>query len=172
MSHIPPDGGRDGVHRLGVEHVAAYTPQARGRSERAFGTLQDRLVNEMKAKGITSVAQANRYISGRFIPMFNRKFGHEAKDPLSVFVRFGNVDLNQILCLEHQRTVYKDNIVRCDSIFFQIEKQPGRRTMADRNVIVRQHLDGTYSIWLGKQPLGKYTKTGKLKKRQAHNEAA
>lgn len=160
------------LHRLGVEHVAAYTPQARGRSERAFGTLQDRLVNELKAKGITSVADANRFIRQRFVPSFNRRFGHQPRDPQSVFVRFGHVDLNQILCLEHHRTVGKDNTVRCDSIIFQVEKQPGRRTMADREVIVRHHLDDTYSIWLGGQQLGAYTSSGRLKKRQPRQQAA
>lgn len=180
--HTPKAGGKvdkskltqvgRALHRLGVEHVAAYTPQARGRSERAFGTLQDRLVNELKAAGIATVADANRFIRQRFVLSFNRRFGHEPKDPQSVFVHLGHVDLDQILCVEHHRTVGKDNTVRCDSIFFQVEKQPGRRTMADREVIVRHHLEGTYSIWLGDQQLGVYTSTGRPKKRQPQLEAA
>jgi hypothetical protein len=160
------------LHRLGVEHIPAYTPQARGRSERMFGTLQDRLVNELKAQGIKTIDDANRFIRRRFVPSFNRRFGKEPRDPQSVFVKLGHVDLNQILCLEHHRKVGKDNIVRCNSLFFQLEKQPGRRTMADREVLVRHHLDGSYSVWLGSQELGRYTGTGRPKRPRTMKEAA
>jgi hypothetical protein len=74
------------LDHLGIEHIPAYSPQARGRSERANRTLQDRLVNELKAAGITDRVQANAYIRDVYIPDHNRLFGVEPSDPTSVFI--------------------------------------------------------------------------------------
>src|SRR5207247_1113438 len=91
----PTQVGR-ALARLGVEHILGYSPQARGRSERANRTLQDRLVNELRVAGITTVATANRYLPDRFLPAFNAEFGRPPADPASAFVPLGRVDLDQI----------------------------------------------------------------------------
>ena len=85
--------------RLGIEHILGYSPAARGRSERVNRTLQDRLVNELRVAGITTVAAANRYLRARFIPAFNAEFARPPADPASAFVPLGRVDLDQILCV-------------------------------------------------------------------------
>jgi len=95
------------LKRLGVEHILAYSPQARGRSERVNRTLQDRLVNEMRLHGIRTMEAANRYIAEHFLPSYNLEFGRAPSDPASAFVSLGGADLNQILCFEEERVVQR-----------------------------------------------------------------
>jgi hypothetical protein len=132
--------------RLGIEHILGYSPQARGRSERANRTLQDRLVNELRVAGITTVAAANRYVGDRFLPAFNAEFGRPPADPAPAFVPLGRVELDQILCVEDERTVGRDNVVTTDRVPLQLTKQPGRRTCAGLRVLVRRHLSGQHSV--------------------------
>src|SRR5213596_1889534 len=155
----PTQVGR-ALARLGVEHILGYSPQARGRSERANRTLQDRLVNELRVAGITTVATANRYLRDRFLPAFNAEFGRPPADPASAFVPVGRVDLDQILCVEDERTVGRDNVVTADRVPLQLAKQPGRRTCAGLRVLVRRHLSGQHSVWYGARCLGRYDPTG------------
>src|SRR5437016_412297 len=155
----PTQVGR-ALARLGIEHILGYSPQARGRSERANRTLQDRLVNELRAAGITTVAAANRYVRDRFLPAFNAEFGRPPADPASAFVPLGRVDLDQILCVEDERTVGRDNVVTADRVPLQLAKQPGRRTCAGLRVLVRRHLSGQHSVWYGARCLGRYDPTG------------
>jgi len=150
------------LKRLGVEHILAYSPQARGRSERVNRTLQDRLVNELRVAGIRSVAAANRYLEERFLPAYNIEFGRAPRDPASAFVPLGPVCLHQVLCFEEERVVQKDNTVGCGSVRLQIPKQPGRATCAGLSVSVRRHLDRTYSIWRGPQCLASYDSRGRI----------
>ena len=147
--------------RLGIEHILGYSPQARGRSERANRTLQDRLVNELRVAGITTAAAANRYVHDRFVPAFNAEFGRPPADPASAFVPLGRVDLDQILCVEEERTVGRDNVVTTERLPLQLAKQPGRRTCAGLRVLVRRHLSGQHSIWYGGRCLGRYDSTGR-----------
>lgn len=147
--------------RLGVEHIAAYSPQARGRSERMNRTLQDRLVNELKAAGIATVDEANRYIAEISLPAFNERFGKAPRDEAPAFVAAGPIDLEQILCHEEKRTVAPDNTVVLAGVRMQIEPQPGRRTCAKAKVTVRRHLDGTHSVWKGAQLWGRYDGQGR-----------
>jgi transposase len=149
------------LHRLGIEHILAFSPQARGRSERANRTLQDRLVNELRAHGIRTVARANRYLAERFLPAYNAEFGRPPADPQSAFVPLGPVDLDPILCHEEERVVAQDNTVQMDRRRLQIDKQPGRATCAGLTVTVRRHLDGTHSITWGKRLLGRYDARGR-----------
>src|SRR5437016_5434675 len=116
--------------RLGVEHIVSFSPQARGRSERANRTLQDRLVNELRAAGHRTVAAANRYLRERFLATFNATFGRPPADPASAFVPLGRQDLEQILCHEEERTVARDNTVALDGVLLQLDKQRGRRSCA------------------------------------------
>ena len=147
--------------RLGIEHILGYSPAARGRSERVNRTLQDRLVNELRVANITTVIAANRYLRERFIPAFNTEFARPPADPTSAFVPLGRVDLDQILCVEEERVVGRDNVVTLAGVALQVAKQPGRRSCAGLRVLVRRHLDGPYSIWYGARCLGRYDRQGR-----------
>ncbi len=169
-AHTPTAGGRvDRQHptqvgralaRLGIEHILGYSPQARGRSERANRTLQGRLVNEFRLAGITTVGAANRYLRDRFLPAFNAEFARPPADPASAFVPLGRVALDQILCVENERVVGRDNVVTADLVALQLAKQPGRRTCAGLRVLVRHHLNGHHSVWYGSRCLGRFDPHG------------
>jgi hypothetical protein len=150
----------EALARLGIEHIPSYSPQARGRSERANRTLQDRLVNELKAAGIKTVESANRYIAERYIPTHNQELAREPRDPESAFADLGEVDLDLIFFEEEVRAVGKDNTVVLYGLHLQIWPQAGRRSCAGLHVKVRRHLDGSYSIWRGTQALGRYDSNG------------
>jgi hypothetical protein len=147
------------LQRLGIEHIGAYSPQARGRGERLNRTFQDRLVNELRVAGIRTMAAANAYLRDRFLPDYNATFSGAPADPASAFVPLGRADLTQILCHEEERTVSGDNTVSIDGRSLQLERQRGRRSCAGLRVTIRRHLDGTYSIWRGTQRLGHYPAT-------------
>jgi hypothetical protein len=169
-AHTPTAGGAvDRRHptqvgralaRLGIEHILGYSPQARGRSERANQTLQGRLVNELRVAGITTVAAANRYLRDDFLPAFNAEFGRLPTDPASAFVPLGHVDLDQILCIEAERVVGRDNVVTAERVPLQLAKQPGRRTCAGLRVLIRRHLNGHHTVWYGGRCLGRYDRAG------------
>lgn len=144
------------LDRLGIEHIPAYSPQARGRSERLNRTVQDRLVNELRVAKITTVAAANAYLRDRFIPDYNATFSGAPADPASAFVALGRVDLDQILCHQDERVVGRDNTVTFDGRAFQLAPQPGRRSCTGLRVTIRRHLTGEYSIWCGTRRLGHY----------------
>jgi hypothetical protein len=151
-----PTQVRRALDRLGIEHIAAHSPQARGRSERLNRTLQDRLVQELRLAGITTLEAANTYLREHYLDAHNAEFARPARDPASAFVPMEAIDLEQILCHEEERTVAKDNTVALDGVRMQIAKQPGRRSCEGRKVIVRRHLDGTHSVWLGGRGVGRY----------------
>src|SRR6267142_6615245 len=159
-------------HRLGIEHIPSYSPQARGRSERMNRTLQDRLVNELKAAGASTMEKANAYLRERYITTHNEFMAREPRDPESAFVELGEVDLNEIFCVEAVRTVGKDNVVSMEGTALQIARQPGRPTCADLHVTVRRHLDGCYSIRRGTQLFGRYDADGKPVEARRPVEAA
>jgi transposase len=168
--HTPKAGGpidRDrlthvgrALARLGIEHIGAYSPQARGRSERLNRTLQDRLVNELRLAGLTTLAAANAYLREHFVPDYNTLFTRPPADPASAFVPLGDVDLEQILCEEDDRLVALDNTVTFDGVRVQLPKQPGRPTCAGWRVTVRRHLDGALTVWRGPGCLGRYDAAG------------
>ena len=147
--------------RLGIEHILGYSPQARGRSERTNGTLQGRLVNELRVARISTLAGANRYLRESFIPDYNRRFGRSPADPASMFVPVGRHDLEQILCHQEERVVARDNTVTFRGLVLQVNKQRGRRSCAGLPVLVRRHLDGTHSLWWGPRCLGRYSTAGR-----------
>jgi transposase len=145
--------------RLGIEHIPAYSPQARGRSERLHRTCQGRLVNELRVAGVTTLAAANAYLRDSFLPQHNATFSRAPRDPATAFVALGRVDLEQILCQEEDRVVTDDNTVVLEGRCLQLAKQVGRRTCAGLHVTVRRHLNGEYSIWRGPRRLGRYAAT-------------
>ena len=144
------------LERLGIEHIPAYSPQARGRSERLNRTFQDRLVNELRVAQITTLPAANAYRRDRFVPDYNATFSCAPADPASAFVALGKVDLDQILCHQEERVVMQDNTIAFAGRIFQIARQPGRRSCAGLKVIIRRHLTGEYSIWAAARRLGRY----------------
>ena len=168
--HTPKAGGpvdRDhlthvgrALARLGIEHIGAYSPQARGRGERLNRTLQDRLVNELRLAGITSLEAANAYLRERFIADYNATFTRPPADPTSAFVPLGDVDLDQLLCEEEARVVGQDNVVSFERIQLQLAKQRGRPTCAGLRVVARRHFDGSYSVWRGPHCLGRFAAEG------------
>jgi transposase len=147
--------------QLGVEHIPAYSPQARGRSERLNRTLQDRVVNELRLAGISTISAANAYLREVYLPQHHATFSHPPRDPASAWVALGDADLDQILCHQEPRTVGQDNTVTLDRVVLPLAKQPGRRTCAGLEVVVRRHLDGRHSVWRGAQRLGLFDATGR-----------
>jgi hypothetical protein len=147
--------------RLGIEHIPAYSPQARGRSERLNRTFQDRLVNELRVAGITSLEAANAYLAEIFLPRHNATFARPPRDPASAFVPLGAVDLDRILCHEEARVVARDNTVTLRQQVLQIAPQAGRRSCAGLEVTIRQHLHGGYTISRGALHLGTFGPDGR-----------
>jgi len=149
------------LEQLGIEHIPAYSPQARGRSERVNRTLQDRLVNELRVAQVRTREAANHYLREQFLPLYNATFGRLPADSAPAFVPLGRVDLDQILCHQEERTVGQDNTVALAGGRLQLAKQPGRRTCAGLRVLVRRHLDGYQSVWWGSRCLGRYDAHGR-----------
>jgi transposase len=154
------------LEQLGVEHILAYSPQARGRSERVNRTLQDRLVKELASAGIRTPERANRYLEVSFLPAYNEEFGRSPALPESGFAPLGAVDLDAIFCHEETRTVQRDNTVTLEGVRLQIARQPGRTTCAGLAVLVRRHLDGTHTIRWGPKLLGRYSPQGRALSRE------
>jgi hypothetical protein len=146
--------------RLGVEHIPSYSPEARGRSERLNGTLQGRVVNELRCAGISTLEAANAYLRDRYLPTHNESFSRPPRDEESAFVAAGEVDLDEIFVVEDVRAVAKDNTVTFDGVVMQLGAQPGRRSWAGAHVTVRRHLDGSHAIWRGTQLLGRFDASG------------
>lgn len=134
------------LRQLGIEHIPAYSPQARGRSERMNRTLQGRLINELRVAGITTVEAANQYLREVYLPQHNATFRRAPRDPANAFVPLGPIDLDTILCQEEERVIAPDNTVVVAGRVLQIDRQPGRRTCAGLRVLARQHLNGTITI--------------------------
>jgi len=163
----PPDDRKPtqvqrALAELGIEHLRAYSPQARGRSERTNGTLQGRLVNELRVRGIRTVEEANRFLREHYYHEYNEEFAHSPTDPASGFVPVGPVDLDQFLCVRAERVVGRDNTVVLGRTVLQIPKQPGRRSCQGMRVTVRQLLDGRHTVSAGPRPLALYDPHGRL----------
>ena len=166
----PKAGGKIDPHRLtqvgralrelGVQMIPAYSPQARGRSERNFGTWQGRLPQELRLRGIRSLEAANRFLREHYIAEFNARFQVPAAQRGSAFVRRSSRDLDLIFALQFERTVNRDNTVNIQNLGLQIEPVRWRATLAGCSVTVHQHLDGTFTITHGPQRLGHYSAEG------------
>jgi len=155
----PTQVGRALAH-LGVEHIAAYSPQARGRSERVFLTLQDRLPKELMLAGIVTMEGANVFLREVYIPAHNARFAVKAEQEGSAFVAIPGVDLNEILCVQEDRRVGADNTVSYNRLKLQIPASPLRAHFVKANVKVRQYHDGTLAIFHGRRCLGRYDANG------------
>jgi hypothetical protein len=148
------------MKEVGVQMIAAYSPQARGRSERSFGTWQGRLPQELRLAGITGVAEANRFLREHYIAEFNSKFSVPAAEKGTAFRRTARTDLNLIFSVTAERVVAKDNTVAMGNRHWQIDKTRFRHTLAGCTVTVHEHLDGTISIRYGPHVVGHYDQKG------------
>jgi transposase len=153
--------GRALAH-LGIEHIPAYSPQARGRSERMFGTLQGRLPQELALAGINDVAEANRYIREVYLPLHNEQF---AKPPQiaeeSAFVAVCDpASLVDILCIEQERVVARDNTVAYEGRCLQLPESPVRAHYVKARVKVHEYPDGTLAVFYGPRLLARYSAQG------------
>lgn len=148
------------LKELGIEMIPAYSPQARGRSERRFGTWQGRLPQELRLAGITTVEAANRFLRERYVPEMNRKFGVQAEQPGHAFVPLDGQDLDRIFSVQTERVVGKDNTVQIADRRWQIERTPWRGTLAGCRVTICENLDGRVSIAYGPHLVGQYRADG------------
>lgn len=157
----PTQVGR-ALAQLDVNHIAAYSPQARGRSERMFQTLQDRLVKELALAGITTVEAANRFIRESYLPTHNARFMVKAEQEGTAFVAAEGIDLKEVLCVQEEREVGQDNTVSFHRRVLQIPPSPLRAHFVKATVKVRLYHDGTHAIFHGRRCLGRYDQAGSL----------
>jgi len=148
------------LRELGIGMIPAYSPQARGRSERNFGTWQGRLPQELRLAGCGTMEQANRFLREHYIAEFNRRFQVAATERGSAFVPCRRRDLEQVFSLQFERTVNRDNTVSFQKLSLQIEPVKWRGTLAGCSVIAHQHLDGSLSLSYGPHCLGRFDAAG------------
>lgn len=134
---------------LGIEPIPAYSPQARGRSERNFGTWQGRLPQELRIRNIRTMEAANHFLRSHYIGEFNRKFAVAAAQVGTAFVPVLHLDLDRVFSIQHERTVAKDNTIQFANRILQVPATRFRVTLAGCRVIVYEHLDGSLSIGYG-----------------------
>jgi transposase len=158
----PTQVGR-ALKQLGVEHIGAFSPQARGRSERAFQTLQDRLVKELKLVGITTIDAANAFLREVYLPDYNARFAVEPAGESSAFTPIPGVDLDEILCVEEERQVGQDNCVSYRTLKLQIPESPMRSHFVKARVRVHVYPDGSHALFHGPRCIGRYDEKGKLR---------
>jgi transposase len=150
------------LRELGIQMIPAYSPQARGRSERNFGTWQGRLPQELRLHRIHSVEEANRFLRDHYIAEFNRSFQVRAAQSGTAFVSRRSQNLDLVFSLQFERAVNRDNTVSFQHLRLQIEAVRWRATLAGCTVRVHQHLDGSLTITHGPQRLGRYSAEGTL----------
>jgi len=131
---------------LGIRHILARSPQARGRSERAFGTIQGRLPQELRAAGIHDYAAAQEYLQRVFVPDFNRRFTVKPQQPGSAFISMGGADLELLLSVEHERVVRHDNVVVFKKLLLQLPSDHSRLHYARCPVRVHELINGTLAV--------------------------
>jgi transposase len=149
------------LQELGIRMIPAYSPQARGRSERSFGTWQGRLPQELRLRGVATVEAANRFLRDQYIAEFNQRFRVKPAQAGSAFRACRQRELERIFSLQFERTVNRDNTVSFQNLSLQIQPVRWRGTLAGCTVIVHQHLDGTLSLRYGPHCVGRYTAEGK-----------
>ena len=149
------------LRELGIQLIPAYSPQARGRSERAFRTWQGRLPQELRIRSITTPEMANRFLKRTYNREFNRRFARPALEQSeTAFMPSVRTDLDRVFSIQTERTVNRDNTVKFKNMILQIDKQSWRGSLEGSRVIVYQHLDETITIGYGHTQVGKYTANG------------
>jgi hypothetical protein len=149
------------MKQLGIEMIAAYSPEARGRSERAFGTHQGRLPQELALAGITDMEAANRYLRERYLPAFNAEFAVPALETGSAFVPWIGGSLEDILCEQYERVVGNDNCVRFEGMSLQIPADRHRCHYVKARVRVNRYASGALALFHGPRGLAYFTPVGR-----------
>lgn len=160
-----PDAEQDGqvarvLKTLGIRHILARSPEARGRSERAFGTIQGRLPQELRLLGIRNYEEANKYLQQTFVPDFNRRFTVRPALPESAFVPLAGVNLQLLLSIHHDRVVQKDSTVVFERVILQLPPTSARRNYVRCPVTVHQLLDGNLAVSYQGNVLGRFSPDG------------
>ena len=141
------------MKQLGIEMIPAYSPEARGRSERMFGTLQKRLPQELRLRGITDMAGANRFLREEFLPAHNSRFAKSAEQEGSAFVPLCGFALEEILCIQDERIVSNDNTVKYNGKVLQLSPDAIRLHYAKNKVRVHEYPDGSLALFHGPRKL-------------------
>ena len=157
---------------LKIEMIPAYSPQARGRSERSFGTWQGRLPQELALKAITTVEAANQFLRESYIEEFNQKFTVAAAQTGNAFLPVNGHDLELVFSLQHERVAGKDNTVKVANLCLQIERTSWRNSLAGCRVKVHQHFDETFTIVYAGRIVGRYSADGEALKEETDNKKA
>lgn len=145
---------------LGIQLIPAYSPQARGRSERSFRTWQGRLPQELRIRQINTLEEANDFLRREYIAEFNQRFTVESEFEGTAFLSCQRVDLDRVFSIQSERLVNRDNTVKFQNLILQIEKQSWKATLSGCRVTVYQHLDNSISIGFGAHTVGKYSAEG------------
>jgi len=169
--HTPKAGGKvdkskptqvgRALSQLGITHIASYSPEARGRMERVFGTLQSRLPPELRLAAIATVEAANRYLKEQFVPDYNTRFAVPPAEQGSAFIPYAGRPLEEVLCVQDSRQVGRDNCVNWNGISLQIPPQRHRHHYVRATVRVHQYPDGQLAIFDGPSCLGRFEQNGK-----------
>ncbi len=148
------------MKQLGIEHIAAHSPQARGRSERVFSTLQDRLPKELKLAGISTVEAANRWFDETYVAEHNKMFAIAAEQEGSAFVADAMGAAREILCVQEDRTVGDDNTVKWRRLSLQLPPSRLRPHFVKAAVRVHEYPDGELAVFWGPHRLADYDAAG------------
>ncbi len=169
--HTPHAGGKvdkqnltqfgRAMQHLGIEMIAAYSPEARGRSERAFATHQARLPKELALMGIRTQEAANRYLKEAYLPAFNAEFAHAAREEGSAFVPYTGMNLEEILCEQYERKANADNCVQFRNLIFQIPADTFRCNYVKTTITIHRYGSGSYGLFHGPRLLAHYDATGR-----------
>jgi hypothetical protein len=154
------------LKELEIEPIPAYSPQARGRSERNFGTWQGRLPQELRLRHIRTMEEANHFRRTQYIAEFNRKFAVPPAQNGTAFVPISNLNLDRIFSVHHERVVAKDNTVQFGNRVLQVPSTRFRATLANCRVMVYEHLDGTLSIGYGPHTVAHFNAQGQPTERR------
>ncbi len=166
----PTEVGR-ALKQLGITHIAAYSPEARGRSERMFGTLQGRLVNELKLMSATDMVAANKYLQETYIPRHNAQFMVRPEVEASAWMPVAGFDVANVLCIQEDRVVASDNTVHYKAMRLQIPPGPLRHHYVKTNVRVHHYPDDTLAIFHGPREIGRYHANGILQQEEQKRAA-
>lgn len=169
--HTPKAGGKvdkskptqvgRALAQLGITHIPSYSPEARGRMERVFGTLQSRLPPELRLAEIATVEAANRYLKEQFVPDYNARFAVPAAEEGSAFIPYAGRPLDDILCIQESRQVGRDNCVNWNGLALQIPPQRHRHHYVRATVRVHQYPNGRLAIFDGPSCLARFDPDGK-----------
>lgn len=160
------------MRKLGVRVIYARSPQARGRSERAFGTIQNRLPQELRAAGVETWDAANVYLNGVFKADFNKRFTVEPSEAGSAFMLMPGLDVARACALEHDVSVSRDNIVRWQRRDWAIPRNPSRPTFAGCRALLVEYLDGRVDIEYGNRTIARFAANSSVKDRAVDGAAA